>query len=301
MTCILAAAGWAQSPSAESFKRGTDFLRKGDYPHAIDAYTESIRLDPHSPVAFYGRGYAYYASHDADRAIQDFNEAIRLEPKYGEAFRERARAYEDKFDYPHAIQDYEQAVRIKPAENTLLYDRAYDYQRMGEYALALADLNELVRRFPESADAHRDRGVAYLYSGHFAEAEHDLSRAVELNPRGPYDVIWLYIARAKAGAKAEDNLAKNAAALDMAKWPAPVVQLFLGKITPDAVLQAASDQDREKNSKLRCEANFYIAEYQAFHGQREAAQNNFRLAIETCNRNYFLYVKSAQDELKNLQ
>lgn len=299
-TCILAAAAWAQSPSADSFKRGTDYLKKGDYPHAIEAYTESIRLDPHSPVPFYGRGYAYYASHDTDRAIQDFNEAIRLEPKYGDAFRERARAYEDKFDYTHAIQDYEQAIKIKPGENTLLYDRAYDYQRTGEYALAVADLDELVRRFPQSADAYRDRGVAHLLWGHPAEAQRDLSRAVELNPLGYYGVIWLYISRAKAGPGAEKELAKNGTVLNLSKWPGPVIQLFLGKTTAEAVLQAA-DQDPQKNTKLTCEANFYIAEYQALHGQREAAEKNFRLAGETCNRNYFLYVRSAQEELKSLR
>jgi lipoprotein NlpI len=298
-TCIVAAAAWAQSPSAESFKRGTDDLKKGDYAHAIAAYTECIRLDPHSAIAFHGRGYAYYASHDADRAIQDFNEAIQLEPQYGDAFRERARAYEDKFDYPHAIQDYAQAIRIKPADSVLLYDRAYDYQRIGEYALAVTDLDELVRRFPRSADAYRDRGVAHLLWGHPAEAQRDIRRAVELNPLGYYDVIWLYIARAKAGPGAEGELAQNATALNLSKWPGPVTQLFLGKTTTDAVLQAASDKDPEKSSRQQCEARFYIAEYQAFHGQRDAAQKNFRLAGETCNRNYFLYVKSAQEELKN--
>ncbi|HLW54218.1 MAG TPA: tetratricopeptide repeat protein [Candidatus Angelobacter sp.] len=299
-TCILAAA-WAQSPSAESFKRGTDFLKKRDYRHAIEAYTESIGLDPHSAIAFHGRGYAYYASHDVDRAIRDFTEAIRLEPRYGDAFRERARAYEEKFDYNRAIQDYAEAIRIKPAEYVLLYDRAYDYQRIGGYALAVADLDELVRRFPRSADAYRDRGVAHLLWGHLAEAQRDISRAVELNPSGYYDVIWLYLARAKAGPGAEKELAKNATALNLSKWPGPVIELFLGKSTTDAVLQAASDKDPEKNSRQQCQANFYIAEYQAFHGQREAARKNFRLASETCNRNYFLYVESAQEELKSLR
>ena len=296
---MLATSAWAQSPSAEPFNRGTDYLKKGDYTHAIEAYTECIRLDPRSAVAFHARGYAYYASHDDDRAILDFNEAIRLEPRYGDAFLERARAYEDKNDYEHAIQDYTQAIKLKPAENTLLYDRAYDYQRVGEYALALADLNELVRRFPQSADAYRNRGLAYLYSGHLAEAQQDIGRAVKLNPRGSYGVIWLYIARAKAGATAEDELAKNAAQSDLTKWPGPVIQLFLGKTTPDAVLQAASDKDPDKSAEQRCEANFFIAEYQIFHGQRDAARKNFRLAGETCNRNYFLYGKSAQEELKS--
>jgi lipoprotein NlpI len=299
-TCILSVVACKKTPPSESFKRGTDYLKKGDHAHAIEAFTESIRLDPRSAIAFHARGYAYYLSHDDDRAIQDFNEAIRLEPQYGDAFRERARAYEDKVDYKHAIQDYTQAIRIKPAEYVLLYDRAYDYQRMGEYALAVADLDELVRRFPQSADAYRDRGVAYLLWGRLGEAQRDMNRAVELNPVGYYDVIWLYIARAKGSPGAEKELAKNAAALNLSKWPGQVIQLFLGKTTPDALLQAASDKDPEKNTKQQCQANFYIAEYQAFHGQGDAARKNFLLAGDTCNRNYFLYVKSAHEELKSL-
>jgi lipoprotein NlpI len=300
-TCILSVTACAQSPSAESFKRGTDYLKKRDYAHAIEAYTECIRLDPHSAIAFHARGYAYYDSHDDNRAIQDFNEAIRLEPEYGDGFRERARAYEDKNDYEHAIQDYTQAIRIKPSEFILLYDRAYDYQRVGEYALAVADLDELVRRFPQSADAYRDRGVAYLLWGHLGEAQRDISRAVGLNPLGYYDVIWLYIARAKAGPGAEEELAKNATALNLSKWPGPVIQLFLGKITTEAVLKAASNSDPNKSSEKQCQANFYLAEYQALHGQRDAAQKTFRLAGDTCNRNYFLYVRAAHEELKSLR
>ena len=294
---LLNSFAWSQATSAELLKRGNDYLSQGDYARAIEAYTSSIRLDPGSAKAFYARGYAYYRSNAYDRAIQDFGDALRLEPGFEEAFRARGRAYEDKNDYERAIQDYTQAIRLRPADLTLLYDRAFDYERKGEYAPALVDLNEIVRRSPEAADGYRNRGLAHLFSAQLSEAEQDLTRAVELRPLEHYNVIWLYIARAKRGAGAEDELAKNASKLDLAKWPGPVIQLFLSKTTAEAVLQAAADKDPRKNTERRCEANFYIGEHRALHGQPSAARENFLLASETCDKNYFLYIPAARAEL----
>jgi lipoprotein NlpI len=280
-------------------KRGNDYSSKGDYSHAIEAYTDAIRLNPGSATTFYARGYAYHRNHDEDRAIQDYTYAIRLAPDYGEAFRERGHAYEDKTDYKHAIQDYTAAMRLRPGDINVLYARAFDYERQGDYEAAIADLTEIIRRFPQAGDAYRNRGQAWLYSAHLPEALRDLGRAVELDSSGSYNVIWLYIARAKSKSGAEDELAKNAAKLNLTKWPGPVIQLFLGKTTPEAVLQAASSQDSKKDREQRCEANFYIAEHQAVRGQREAALRGFRFASENCGKNYFFYAPAARAELAN--
>ena len=296
---LLLPSASQQSPASDLFKRGNDYSSKGDYAHAIEAYTASIRLDPSSARTFYARGIAYHQNHDDDRAIGDYTDAIRLEPGYADAFRERAYAYEDKDDYEHAILDHTQAIRLKPADVTLVYDRAFDYERTRQYQLAIADFDGILRRFPKAADAYRSRGRVGLYSGHFPEAQQDLSRAVELNPSGAYNVIWLYIARSKGATGAEDELAKNAARLNLTKWPGPVIELFLGKSTPETVLQAASDKDPLKKTAQECEANFYIAEHQALHGQRSAALQGFRTVSESCPKNYFFYVPAAKAELAN--
>lgn len=298
VTWLFVASGRAQSPAADLIKSGNDYLSKGDFPHAIEAYTDYIRINPGSPTIFYARGSAYYRNHDDDRAIKDYTDAIRLAPDYGEAFRDRAHAYEDKGDYEQAIQDYTQAMRLKPGDIGPLYSRAFNYERKGEYELAIADFTEIIHRFPQAADAYRDRGQARLYSAHVPEAQQDLGRATELDPLDYYNLIWLYIARVRNGAGAEEELAKSTAKLNPTKWPGPVIQLFLGKTTAEAVLQSASDKDSLKNSQQQCEARFYIAEHQSLHGQQDAARENFRLASESCDKNYFLYVPAARAELR---
>jgi hypothetical protein len=48
--------------------------------------------------------------------------------------------------------------------------------------------------------------------------------------------------------------------IDMTAWPAPVIRLFLGQMTPTAVLAAAADPDAGKKKGQVCEANFYSGE-----------------------------------------
>jgi lipoprotein NlpI len=295
---LLAIPAWSQS-AGDLVKLGNQYSSKGDYAKAIESYSRALRLEPNSATTFHARGYAYYRSHSDSQAIRDFSEAIRLEPAYSEAFHDRGRAFEDKGDYEHAIKDYTQAMSLKSSDPDLLYDRAFDYERNGEYALAVADLNEVVRRFPFASDAHRNRGLALLFSAGATEAQEDLSRAVELNPSEPYNVIWLYIARAKNAGRAEEELARNATKLKLEEWPGPVIQLFLGKNNPEKVLQAALDKESQKSSQQRCEAVFYIGEYEALHRRRKAARQNFRRVSENCSKNYFLYVPAARAELRS--
>ena len=296
----LAASALPQSPVADLLKNGDEDLKKGDYAHAIESYTNAIKLDPRSAKALYSRGFAYYRNQEYDRAIQDYTDAIRLEPSFTQVFRERGHAYEDKGDYEHAIEDYSHIIPLQPGDVVPLYERAFDYERAGEYDRAIADFTEILRRFPQAPDAYRDRGQARLLSGHLPEALQDLSRSVELTPTSPYNVLWLYIARARTGKGAEYELGRNAEKVNLAKWPGVVIQMFLGKTPRETVLRVAADKDLRKQDQQECEAHFYIAEYDALHGRTAAAQDGFRSATETCPKNYFLYVPAAKAELGKL-
>jgi len=48
--------------------------------------------------------------------------------------------------------------------------------------------------------------------------------------------------------------------IDMTTWPAPVIRMFLGQMTPDAVLAAANNPDTTKKTGQVCDANFYSGE-----------------------------------------
>jgi lipoprotein NlpI len=72
------------------------------------------------------------------------------------------------------------------------------------------------------------------------------------------------------------------AEIDMTAWPAPVVRMFLGRITPAEVLAAADDPDASKKKILVCDANFYGGELALRQGAKEQAARLFRLVAADC-------------------
>jgi lipoprotein NlpI len=85
----------------------------------------------------------------------------------------------------------------------------------------------------------------------------------------------------------------------MKGWPAPVVRLFLGEMTPAGVLTAADDPDPKKRREQVCEANFYSGEMALFRGAREEATRLFRIAASECPHT-FVERSAAVAELKAL-
>jgi tetratricopeptide (TPR) repeat protein len=76
--------------------RGVAYALKGDRYRAIADFTEAIRLDPKSAIAYNSRGNANREDHD--RAIADYTAAIRLDPK-SQAYKNRGIVYSAFGDY----------------------------------------------------------------------------------------------------------------------------------------------------------------------------------------------------------
>lgn len=107
--------------------------------------------------------------------------------------------------------------------------------------------------------------------------------------------MWLYLARAKSGTDGKDELKSNAAAVDLSKWPASVIELYLGQNTPEDVLHAAGS-----DSGQRCEYSFYVREYRALRGERPEALALFRSASSGGPKDFIEYVP-ALTEVRDLE
>ena len=83
-----------------------------DLDHAIRHYSQSLRRNPESAVAYFNRGLAYYCKDDLDRAIRDWDDAIRLVPDDAEAYYYRGIAYDEKGDQTNAIADLNKALEL---------------------------------------------------------------------------------------------------------------------------------------------------------------------------------------------
>ena len=249
------------------------------------------------PAASSIGGNAYGNVNDPDRAIADYSEAIRLDPKYALAYNNRGFAYFGKKDYDRAIADYNEAIRLEPKSTRSYSNRANAYRAKGDVEHAIADYSELIAISPKNSYSYRTRGLAYLYTGALPKALADISQASDLNPKDAYHAVWLDIIGQRN--KVPSRLAQAIPQLDMTVWPAPVVRMFLGQLTPAAVLAAADNADAKTKSDQVCEANFYGGELALRQNAKDEAIRQFKLAVSDCPHS-FLEWDAANGELKTL-
>jgi lipoprotein NlpI len=245
--------------------RANAYLNKREYDRATQDYDRAIQLDPNSALAHNNRGTAYQHKGDYERALQDYDQAIRLDSTFAVAFSNRGRAYHFKENYAQAIRDYDQAIELDP-----------------DYALAFYN-----------------RGLARYDQGLYIGAVPDFVRAFHLDPDNPYRAIGLYLAKARVGDADRDGLAGQAKVFNLARWPGPVIALYVGQLAPEALLEAARDPDPVTQRERQCEAYFYVGEELLLRGQREAAARMLQAAVSTGVTSLFEYA-SARAELRRL-
>jgi tetratricopeptide (TPR) repeat protein len=270
---------------------------KGNPDRAIDDCNEAIRLDPKLANAYVNRGKAYSDKDDFDRAIADYDQAIELNPKSSMAYNNLCDAYLDKGDNDQAITDCNQAIGLDPKFAVAYRNRGNAYRYKGDAASAVADYNQAIELNTKSYQNYLARGLLNLGGGDLPKALADINQASALNPKDPYTALWLDIVNTRS--KLPSKLAEATAQIDMTKWPAPVIRLYLGQVTPEAVLAAAADPDPFRQKSQVCEANFFSGELALQQGEKDEAARLFRIADRGCPKDSFQLI-GANDELKAL-
>jgi PQQ-dependent catabolism-associated CXXCW motif protein len=280
-------------------KRADAYYSTKDYDHAISNYDQAINLDPNNATYHSNRGRAYYSKMNYDYAISDYDQAINLDPNNATYYSYRGTAYYSTKDYDHAISDYGQAIKLDPNNADYYNHRGLIYIAQRDYDHAVQDFSKAITLQPEDPRAYFSRARAELYWDKAGAAGDDLSVMVKLAPTHPYGVIWLYIARTRAG---ETDASKfgNMQKFDQTIWPGPIVGLFLGSVTLDAVRSAAqATDDPTTRDNQQCEADFYIGIYQAAKGDQDGARQSFQSAKNSCPYDYVEY-EAAGFELARL-
>jgi tetratricopeptide (TPR) repeat protein len=299
------------------FNRATIYLDQYRFDDAIDDLTKAMTLGGQGADVYAERGHAYVYTGQLDQAVKDLNEAIKRQADYGFAYRTRGHAYlnqnlDDKaiadetkaigidskdmeaywlraYAYRYrkksiklAIADYTKALAIDPSDSANRTSRADAYEQTGRYDLAAADYDDWIRRNPKGPFGYWARGRLDLVQGKNAAAAADLAKAVSLKPADSYDVLWLHVARLRAGVDDKAELAAEALKLDHSIWPAPVVAYFTGKASAAEVLASAAKGEGPAKTTQTCEALVFLGQDDIAKGHKAEGVARLQTAASSC-------------------
>jgi lipoprotein NlpI len=262
--------------------------------HEIAICTRAIESRALAPadlaVAYYYRATAWADKKMIDKAIADYTLAVKADPDLGVAWYNRALAQGQRGNYDAAISDYTESIRVDPEFSAAFNNRAQAFAAQGQAGRAIPDFDEAIRLEPELARAWFGRALANFNVGRFDVAANDLAEAARLGMKTPYIAMWRRLAEGRSGEPAAvEHLQAATEAVDVAKWPAPLIQLLAGQINAEALYKAADHPNAATKSGQLCEAHFYVAEYLLVAGDLPQATSLLKSAERECPHNYTEY------------
>lgn len=272
--CLAVTGGIAYAAAYDDFMRGFAFIRVGDADHAIEAFTAALAAGDlaatYVPSAYQARATAYAHKGQCAQAEADLDNALKLRPAYLEAVVLRANVRDCQQKYEDARADFDAAIKLNPA-----------------------------------TDLYRDRGTFFWRHAKYDSAAADFLQAIDVAPTNKYfserrgfSLLWYAISAARAGSFDAALFAKRVDRADVDVWPEPLLDYFLGKMNTERVYAKAERGDGLVPAQQKCEADFYLGEWQLSRnipGGKDLIQQ----AEKECPHNFVEYV-AARTELKRL-
>lgn len=178
--------------SSPEVNLGDEAFAKGDYPTAIQVYSEALKNNPTDLDLLFGRGRAYQEVGKNVEAQADFEVALNLDPKNFQVLLSLATVQLDQKSYASALLYATKAEEISgaPAMASFLKGRALHQLGMPEDALkAYGNAIQLDGNFGQ---AYFNRALLKIALDRTKESCEDLRRAKALNYPGAEDSLKKY-------------------------------------------------------------------------------------------------------------
>jgi tetratricopeptide (TPR) repeat protein len=179
---LVRGAGF-QGAAKDALTHANALLAKHEFPRAIAAFDDAIRLDSSNAAALAGRAYAHWNAGNIDAAIRDYSASIDRDPKNAATRLNRAIAYNRKGEYKLAVDDLDRAIAIGPASVDALNSRCWARAVLSYLEEALADCNKALTMKPDDADILDSRGFVFLRLGRLERAIADYDAVLKQRPK----------------------------------------------------------------------------------------------------------------------
>jgi tetratricopeptide (TPR) repeat protein len=111
----------------------------GDFPKAIELYTQTIAINPKNAAIYYNRGNAYTSLKNYEAAIKDYTQAIAINPKDSLTYVNRGIVQVKINNEKGAVDDFTRAIAINPKEVRAYNNRSLTYAILNNMSAAMSD------------------------------------------------------------------------------------------------------------------------------------------------------------------
>jgi lipoprotein NlpI/transglutaminase-like putative cysteine protease len=200
-----------------------------------------------------------------------------------------------------ALPYFKQVLSARPEDVAALTALAVNAEarRADEEALGWTD--KALKQQGNHAEALTVRARALYYLGRYEEARQALDQAMTSDPgeQSLYVALWQALTAQRLGLDVTATLAPYAAQWSD-RWPRPVLDVLLQRITPAQARSAAAARASDALGQL-CELDFYLGESALINGKTAEAERLFGQSLDTHALGYIEFMGAARRLNKETQ
>ena len=140
-----AAPAATANPAMDLYQTGRNRFEAGDVKGAIDAYLQSVKIEPNSAEVFLNLGHAYLKLEKNSDAIKAFKQSVKLNPDQAETQYGLGVAYFRSQRHKEAVDAFKKATTLNPSMAKAHYGLSLAYGELGETGKLLEEYRILER------------------------------------------------------------------------------------------------------------------------------------------------------------
>jgi lipoprotein NlpI/transglutaminase-like putative cysteine protease len=193
---------------------------------------------------------------------------------------ERGVQYDHLDRLEEARQDFARALELAPDAVETQNAAAVNARLRKDFDRAIELASQVLARQPSDSQALTTRAQAHYFKKDITAARADLEAVLKDRSavRRGYPLVWLSLALRQAGQDPAGLQAAYPPEDQPSDWPRPLVDLALGRTSPESVITAA--KAGKSPAEALCEAYFYIGEQLYAEGNLRRAKEFWRKSVE---------------------
>jgi tetratricopeptide (TPR) repeat protein len=162
-------------------KEGYALFNDGKYSEALDAFNNSLSIDPRDAIVWYNKGLALGHLERYSEALDAFNNSLSIDPGDGDTWYEKGYALTYLGRYSEASDTHNIALLINPNNTNAWNNKGYALAHLGRYQDALDAYDKALSIDTNNSNAWNNKGYALAHLGRYQDALDAYDKALSID------------------------------------------------------------------------------------------------------------------------